>query len=309
MSSSENRYRSKRHCSRQDPCNICIRCVAGKRGKRGHHGPVGNTGATGPTGSVGNTGFTGDIGATGDTGPTGDFGPTGFTGDFGPTGPTGDFGPTGATGSTGFTGPVGNTGDFGPTGSIGNTGDFGPTGSIGNTGATGPVGNTGPIGNTGSQGPTGTVGNTGAIGPQSIVGYAEYIHTTQTPNDSVPPGTAFTIDTEVYNSVPSFIVPSAGAGGTVFTLSAGAYVIDYELSLASAGSVALYTGLTSSSLSVDPNTISGSSTATTWIHGRAIEYVATSLVVALSSLIGTANVTTAGTSSSYTIRFVILKIA
>jgi hypothetical protein len=153
------------------------------------------------------------------------------------------------------------------------------------------------------------VGNTGAIGPQSIVGYAEYIHTTQTPNDSVPPGTAFTIDTEVYNSVPSFIVPTAGAGGTVFTLSAGAYVIDYELSLASAGSVALYTGLTSSSLSVDPNTISGSSTATTWIHGRAIEYVATSLVVALSSLVGTANVTTAGTSSSYTIRFVVLKIA
>jgi hypothetical protein len=153
------------------------------------------------------------------------------------------------------------------------------------------------------------VGNTGAIGPQSIVGYAEYIHTTQTPNDSIPPGTAFTIDTEVYNSVPSFIVPSAGAGGTVFTLSAGAYVIDYELSLASAGSVALYTGGTAVTLSVDPNTISGSSTATTWIHGRAIEYVATSLVVALSSLVGTANVTTAGTSSSYTIRFVVLKIA
>jgi Collagen triple helix repeat (20 copies) len=270
MSSSENRYRSKRHCSRQDPCNICIRCVAGKRGKRGHHGPVGNTGATGATGPVGNTG---------------DFGPTGATG---PVGNTGDFGPTGATG------PVGNTGDFGPTGA---------TGPQGLTGATGPVGNTG------AQGLTGPVGNTGAIGPQSIVGYAEYIHTTQTPNDSVPPGTAFTINTEVYNSVPSFIVPSAGAGGTVFTLSAGAYVIDYELSLASAGSVALYTGLTSSSLSVDPNTISGSSTATTWIHGRAIEYVATSLVVALSSLIGTANVTTAGTSSSYTMRFVILKIA
>ena len=303
MSLSENRYRSKKRCSRQDPCNICIRCVAGKRGKRGHHGPVGNTGATGPTGSVGNTGFTGDIGATGDTGPIGDIGPTGpvgHTGDFGPTGPTGPVGNTGDFGPTGPTGPVGNTGA---------TGDFGHTGPVGNTGATGDFGPTGSIGNTGPQGPTGTVGNTGAIGPQSIVGYAEYIHTTQTPNDSVPPGTAFTIDTEVYNSVPSFIVPSAGAGGTVFTLSAGAYVIDYELSLASAGSVALYTGLTSSSLSVDPNTISGSSTATTWIHGRAIEYVATSLVIALSSLIGTANVTTAGTSSSYTIRFVILKIA
>jgi len=267
MSLSENRYRSKKRCCRQDPCNICITCLSGKRGKRGHHGATGATGATGSTGSTGSTGFTGG---------------------FGPTGPTGGFGPTGASGATGATGS---------TGPVGNTGATGATGPVGNTGVTGPQGLTGPV------------GNTGAIGPQSIVGYAEYIHTTQTPNDSIPPGTAFTIDTEVYNSVPSFIVPSAGAGGTVFTLSAGAYVIDYELSLASAGSVALYTGGTAVTLSVDPNTISGSSTATTWIHGRAIEYVATSLVVALSSLVGTANVTTAGTSSSYTIRFVVLKIA
>jgi len=306
MSSSENRYRSKRHCSRQDPCNICIRCIAGKRGKRGHHGATGPTGGFGPTGPVGNTG---DVGPTGPLGNTGDVGPTGPVGNTGDVGP---IGPVGNTGDIGPTGPVGNTGDIGPTGPQGLTGPVGNTGATGFTGPqglTGPVGNTGATGFTGPRGPTGPVGNTGAIGPQSIVGYAEYIHTTQAPNNSVPPGTAFTIDAEAYNSIPLLIVSSSGAGGTVFTLGPGAYVIDYELSLASAGSIALYTGVTSATLSVDPNTISGSSTATTWIHGRAIEYVSTSLVVALSPVVGTADVTTAGTSSSYTIRFVIVKIA
>jgi hypothetical protein len=47
------------------------------------------------------------------------------------------------------------------------------------------------------------------------------------------------------------------------------------MSLASAGSVAIYTGANSASLSIDTNTISGSTTATTWIHGRAIENVLT----------------------------------
>jgi hypothetical protein len=81
------------------------------------------------------------------------------------------------------------------------------------------------------------------------------------------------------------------------------------MSLASAGSVAIYSGPNSSSLTIDNNTISGSSTATTWIHGRAIEYVPTTIVIAISSVIGTANVTTSGTSTSYIIRLIILKIA
>jgi hypothetical protein len=81
------------------------------------------------------------------------------------------------------------------------------------------------------------------------------------------------------------------------------------MSLASAGSVAIYTGANAASLSIDTNTIAGSTTATTWIHGRAIEYVSTSLVVAISSVVGTADVTTAGTSSSYMVRLIILKIA
>jgi hypothetical protein len=135
------------------------------------------------------------------------------------------------------------------------------------------------------------------------------VRTIQTPNDSVPPGTAFTIDTEVYNSIPAIIVSSSGAGGTVFTLSAGTYIIDYETSLTAAGSLAIYKGPGSGSLAIDNNTVSGSTTGTTWIHGRAIELVNTSLVFAISSVVGSAAVTTAGTASTFMIRLTILKIA
>jgi hypothetical protein len=158
----------------------------------------------------------------------------------------------------------------------------------------------------GSVGPTGPQGATGTI----TVGVAEYVYTTQSPNDSVPPGTAFTISTEVINTVPLDIVSSSGAGGTVFTLSSGVYIIDYECSLTSAGSIGIYTGPSSGSLSLDPNTVSGSSTATTWIHGRCIETVLTTLVVAVSPVVGTAAVTTAGNDAgNYMIRITFLKVS
>jgi len=315
----------RRHkCERGCCCKIC---VVGKRGHRGRTGPTGNTGPTGSVGNTGNTGNTGNIGPSGNTGDIGPTGPTGnttltgSTGDIGSTGPIGSTGDIGSTGPIGNTGPIGSTGDIGSTGPIGNTGPIGSTGDVGNTGSigntgpigsTGDIGNTGSIGNTGPVGSTGPVGNTGSVGPTGpteIVGYAEYIHITQTPNNSVPPGVAFTIDTEVFNSIPTQLVASAGAGGTVFTLAPGIYVIDYETSLASAGSIGIYTGAVSTSLSLDTSTVSGSSTATTWIHGRGIELVLTSLVFAISPVVGTADVTTAGTdSSSYMIRITILKL-
>jgi len=326
----------RRECERDCCCKIC---VVGKRGHRGRTGPTGNTGPTGSVGKTGSTGNTGSIGNTGNIGPTGPVGNStltgitgstgqvggtgvtgpvgqvGNTGDIGPTGPVGNTGITGSTGQigdTGVTGPVGqvgNTGDIGPTGPVGNTGPVGSTGDIGNTGPLGITGVTGPVGQIGSTGPVGNTGSVGPTGPTEIVGYAEYIHITQTPNNSVPPGVAFTIDTEVFNSMPTQLVASAGAGGTVFTLAPGIYVIDYETSLASAGSIGIYTGALPTSLSLDTSTVSGSSTATTWIHGRGIELVLTSLVFAISPVVGTADVTTAGTdSSSYMIRITILKI-
>jgi hypothetical protein len=101
----------------------------------------------------------------------------------------------------------------------------------------------------------------------------------------------------------------SGAGGTAFTLGAGVYVIDYETSLEASGSIALYTGPNSGALAIDVDTIAGSSTGTTWIHGRTIEVVSTSLVIAVSSVVGTAAVSTAGSSSSFMIRITFLKIA
>jgi len=290
----------RRECERDCCCKIC---VVGKRGHRGRTGPTGNTGPTGSVGKTGSTGNTGSIGNTGNIGPTGPVGNSTLTGI------TGSTGQVGGTGVTGPVGQVGNTGDIGPTGPVGNTGPVGSTGDIGNTGPLGITGVTGPVGQIGSTGPVGNTGSVGPTGPTEIVGYAEYIHITQTPNNSVPPGVAFTIDTEVFNSMPTQLVASAGAGGTVFTLAPGIYVIDYETSLASAGSIGIYTGALPTSLSLDTSTVSGSSTATTWIHGRGIELVLTSLVFAISPVVGTADVTTAGTdSSSYMIRITILKI-
>jgi hypothetical protein len=235
-------------------------------------------------------------------------GKKGCRGDTGPTGAIGSTGPTGATGSTGPTGAIGSIGSTGPTGVFGSTG---PTGVFGSTGPTGAIGSTGPTGAFGPTGPTGATGSTGVsgvTGASGVVGYAEFIHITQTPNNSISPGTAFTIEIEVFNSVPSSIVASPGAGGTVFTLSSGTYIIDYETTLSSAGTLAIYTGPNSGSLSVDTNTISGSTTATTWIHGRAIQVVSTSLVIAISSVVGTADVTTAGTATPFMIRLTILKL-
>ncbi len=108
----------------------------GKRGKRGHRGPSGDTGHVGPTGQ---TGETGPIGETGETGPIGETGATGPIGETGETGPIGETGETGPIGETGATGPIGATGATGETGPVGETGATGETGLVGETGATGPT--------------------------------------------------------------------------------------------------------------------------------------------------------------------------
>lgn len=182
---------------------------------------------------------------------------------------------------------------------------------VGPTGAVGSIGPDGIQGIPGVTGATGAAGADGATGPAGAAGFAEYVHLIQSPNDSVPPGTAFTIDTEVINNMPSNVVASAGAGGTVWTLTTGTYVLDYEMSLGSAGSVAIYTGPAAGSLAVDNNTIAGSTTATTWIHGRAgVVVPGASLVVAISSVVGTAAVVTAGNAAGFfVVRLTILKVA
>lgn len=249
---------------------------------------------------------------------TGRQGNTGATGNTGPCCP-GATGPTGATGDTGPTGDTGSTGDTGATGPAGDTGATGPQGNTGLTGANGDTGATGVAGATGSTGAAGANGATGVTGASGLLGAAEFIQTIQSPNNSVPPytlvaPTAFSFDTQVFNSIPADVVASTIAGpgqGTAFTLSAGTYVFDYEMSLGAAGSVGIYTGATATTLALDTNTIAGSSTATTWIHGRAFVNVSTTLVAAISSVTGTAAVVDAGNASpnSFMIRLTILKIA
>ena len=141
-----------------------------------------------------------------------------------------------------------------------------------------------------------------------IFGYAEYLYTAKFPDSRIPPGTAFRIAAEISNSVPDFIVASSGAGGTVFTLGPGAYIVDCEMSLPSATSIAIYSGPDSTSLSMYANTISGSSTRTAWIHGRGIEHVSTPMVIAISSIANPNHILSDIPRHSYIIRLTIIKI-
>lgn len=171
----------------------------------------------------------------------------------------------------------------------------------------GPAGIPGPVGPPGAQGPIGLTGPAGGV-----LGAAEFVRQTQSPNNSVPPGTAFTVDTQVFNTAGGAVVASAGAGGTTWSLNqVGTYVFTVGLSLGSAGSIALYKGATAGSLAIDNQTIAGSSTATTWISMTAAVVVSSApVVVAVSSAVGTANVVASGTAAGfYTVRVNITRVA
>lgn len=156
-----------------------------------------------------------------------------------------------------------------------------------------------------------TIANGSITSAMTGTGAAQFVRTIQSPNDFVPPGSAFTIDTQAFNSVPSSIVASAGAGGTVFTFGAtGTYVLDYEMSLSTAGSIGIYTGPNAGSLVLDSNSVTGAVAATTWIHGRTLVVTGASpVVVAISPVAGTASIAPAGTApGNYMIRLTVLKI-
>jgi hypothetical protein len=267
-------------------------------GATGNTGPTGHgfTGATGPSGS------TGSIGASGATGPTGNSGFTGSTGAAGPTGIAGATGPTGNLGSTGSTGAAGPAGIAGATG---------PTGIAGATGPTGIAGATGPAGIAGSTGSSGTAGATGATGAfATTLGVAEFVTSTE---QTAAPGTPFLISTQVYNTMPSVISPTAYSTGTIFVLSVtGYYMVDYEVSLDRAAAVILLSDTVFPPINTDPHTIAGSSTATTWIHGRALVFTTTiPYYFGVTSDIGTPATVIAGGNShgSYMIRLTVLKAA
>lgn len=157
---------------------------------------------------------------------------------------------------------------------------------------------------TGATGPIGPTGPTGAAGSDGVAAYAEFTNTTtQTPNNSVAPttgsnGIGFSFPNAVFNNAG--IVQTANTQGQYFVLPApGVYQVDYQMSLASAGSLALFVGPgpTSSGVAIDNNTVAGASTATTWIHGSGIVDASVSPVVVVGSVVGTANVPAAGTAA------------
>ncbi len=218
----------------------------------GPMGPVGPMGPRGPMGAQGLRGFTGA------TGPQGPVGPAGATGAVGPQGPVGPIGPTGATGATGATGPAGPIGPQGP---------VGPTGATGATGATGPAGPIGP------QGPA------GASATNLIADFY------QTNSGALAIGTSIPL-VQDNNFAPTDIVLDAGASS--ITLTAGSYLIAYDVDATSANTgdagVALYLNDTVVPKTASNATITGGETANmassfilTVADGDVIELVNTGL--------------------------------
>jgi len=150
----------------------------------------------------------------------------------------------------------------------------------------------------------------------ATTGAAEFTQLTQAPNNSVGSGLAFEFLTDyplgVYNTtgITTFNAPIQG---TAFLLPIGTYVVDYEMSLSSAGPVAISTSPNNlnGSYTVDVSSKAGSSTATTWIHGRAIIQV---VAVPLYFIVGPTDAVTASVANTagapqYIVRLTILKIA
>jgi hypothetical protein len=144
--------------------------------------------------------------------------------------------------------------------------------------------------------------------------YAEYVQSTQAPNNSVPPGTAisYLVDnpTGVFNTagITTAIGPG-GTQGTSFNLPLGSYIVDFENSASTAESIAVYQGATNLILAVLANSTTGATTVTTWIHGRTpIVSTVGNQWIMISPVVGTLTIPTAGTASGFIARVTFLKV-
>ena len=194
-------------------------------------------------------------------------------GPMGPVGPMGPRGPMGAQGLRGFTGATGPQGPVGPAGATGAVGPQGPVGPIGPTGATGATGATGPAGPIGPQGPA------GASATNLIADFY------QTNSGALAIGTSIPL-VQDNNFAPTDIVLDAGASS--ITLTAGSYLIAYDVDATSANTgdagVALYLNDVLVPKTASNATITGGETANmassfilTVADGDVIELVNTSL--------------------------------
>jgi hypothetical protein len=180
-------------------------------------------------------------------------------------------------------------------------------GKRGHRGHRGPTGPTGP--GTGSTGPTGPSGGGGG----GVGLAAEFVQQTQAPNNSRAPGDAYQYETDspggVFNSLG--IVTATFNGGTAFLLPVGNYLVDHENSVMAASSQGIAKGPAAvGPFTLDVHTIAGSSTGTTWIHGRAIVVAAVPTWIIITPTTGTNAIPTAGNAAGeFIARITILKIA
>lgn len=150
------------------------------------------------------------------------------------------------------------------------------------------------------------------------LGVAEFINTSGLQNLSVTfPNEFFTIDTTLVNTIFNLsAVTTTGVGtkGTRFTIgSPGTYVVDFGISLTSTTPIGIYTGVNPiGALTLNNNTVVGSATATTWIHGRSIIVVPTTLTLAIGPAIadapGAAAISAAGTTGPLITHLSIVKV-
>lgn len=133
----------------------------------------------------------------------------------------------------------------------------------------------------GTVGATGPTGATGATGSGGVLGAAYFINMN---DQTVNPTEAFIFDTELFNSIPSDIIASTPTSeGTLFTLSAGTYIFNYEMTFDSDGAVGIFDATGGFPLASSPlsGSLVGADERWTWIHGRYIQVFATPTVVAI----------------------------
>ena len=119
--------------------------------------------------------------------------------------------------------------------------------------------------------------------PLYMPAFAEFVQTATSlantavvPNAVTTPATAnscfFFGTPSIVNNINGLSIGSATNGGSIFQFAnPGTFIIDYEMSLTTAGAIAIYRSAGLTPLGIDNNTIAGSTSPTTWIHGRAIE--------------------------------------
>lgn len=141
---------------------------------------------------------------------------------------------------------------------------------------------------------------------------AQFVQYTQAPNNSVASGLAFKLTTDNPTGTFNTLGLTTGAAptqGDWILLPAGNYMIDFETSMSSVGPIAMSTSAVSTGpfVAYTPSK-AGSTTATTWVHGRTLFNAAapTYIIIGPTDSV-TATVVPSGGAPQYIVRVTIVK--